>query len=151
AFTAVMSCTRTNAQAPCSPLFPILVAFSRPVPRELASRVALNRTQEPRVARQFGPDDNEPSGDAVETLQFDPPFEERSTLTLTLPETLRDDMGMPLANADRFPLTIRMDALPPLAKFASGEFGIVERFAEGAPGEDRPVLAPLALRRVLPV
>ena len=150
AFNAVMSCTRTNAQAPCSPLFPILVAFSRPVPRELASRVALNGTQEPRVARQFGPDDNEPSGDAVETLQFDPPFQERSTLTLTLPETLRDDMGMPLANADRFPLAITMDAMPPLAKFASGTFGIVERFAEGAPGQDRPALAPLALRRVEP-
>lgn len=150
AFNAVMSCTRTNAQAPCSPLFPILVAFSRPVPRALAAGVALNGTQTPHVARQFGPDDQEASGDAIETLQFDPPFEERSTLTLTLPETLRDDMGMPLANADRFPLTIRMDAMPPLAKFASGEFGIVERFAEGAPGQGRPALAPLALRRVEP-
>ncbi len=150
AFNAVMSCTRTNAQAPCSPLFPVLVAFSRPVPRDLAARVALEAPQGPRVARQFGPEADDPSDDAIETLQFDPPFEERSTLTLTLPDALRDDMGMPLANADRFPLTIRMDAMPPLAKFASGEFGIVERFAEGAPGQDRPALAPLALRRVEP-
>ncbi|MGX5659288.1 alpha-2-macroglobulin family protein [Castellaniella ginsengisoli] len=150
AFNAVMSCTRTNAQAPCSPLFPILVAFSRPVPRDLAARVALDTPQGPRVARQFGPNGEDPSGDTVETLQFDPPFEERSTLTLTLPDTLRDEMGLPLANADRFPLTIGMDAMPPLAKFASGDFGIVERFAEGAPGQERPALAPLALRRVEP-
>ncbi|MGB3275845.1 MAG: MG2 domain-containing protein [Castellaniella sp.] len=148
AFNAVMSCTRTNAQAPCSPLFPILVAFSRPVPRDLAARVALDTPQGPRVARQFGPDGEDASSDAIETLQFDPPFAERSTLTLTLPDALRDDMGSPLANADRFPLTIPLDAMPPLAKFASGEFGIVERFVEGAPGQDRHALAPLALRRV---
>ena len=150
AFNAVMSCTRTHAQAPCSPLFPILVAFSRPVPRELAAHVALNTAKGPLVARQFGPQAEEPPGDTVETLQFDPPFEERSTLTLTLPDALRDDMGLPLANAGRFPLTIEMDAMPPLAKFASGAFGIVERFAEGAPGQGRPALAPLALRRVEP-
>ncbi|MGB7483356.1 MAG: MG2 domain-containing protein [Castellaniella sp.] len=150
AFNAVMSCTRTHAQAPCSPLFPILVAFSRPVPRDLAARVTLESSQGLRTARQFGPEADDPSGDAIETLQFDPPFDERSALTLSFPETLRDDMGLPLANADRFPLTIQMDAMPPLVKFASGEFGIVERFAEGAPGEDRPVLAPLALRRVEP-
>lgn len=150
AFSATMKCTRTNAQAPCSPLFPIVVDFSRPVPRDQAARITLQGLQGPHPAQQFAPGGADPADEAIETLQFDPPFEELSTLTLSVPDGLRDELGLTLSNADRFPLAIQMDAMPPLVKFASGEFGIVERFAEGAPGQDRPVLAPLALRRVGP-
>ena len=50
-----------------------------------------------------------------------------------------DDVGRPLANADRFPLEVDIDAYPPLAKF-SGEFGILEA-NEGA-------VLPVTLRNV---
>ncbi|MGB6241109.1 MAG: MG2 domain-containing protein [Castellaniella sp.] len=146
-FRASMSCTRVNAQAPCSPLFPIGVTFSSPVPRALASQVTLDT---PDGLRRVQTDVDNAGSDAISSLTFGAPFAERSTLRLVLPQDLRDDMGRALANASRFPLNIPIDALPPLVKFASGPFGIVERFAEGAPAQDLPALVPLALRRVGP-
>lgn len=149
AFRATMSCTRTNARAPCSPLFPIRLNFSASVSREQASRVVLETPQGPRTAQQFSP-----KADATEeffdTLEFPPPFDERSVLTLKLPDAVHDNSGRRLKNANRFPLEFEMDGMPPLIKFASGEFGIVERFAEGGPGQSLPALAPLALRRIEP-
>ncbi|EKS9846034.1 alpha-2-macroglobulin, partial [Burkholderia cepacia] len=61
-----------------------------------------------------------------------------------LPSGLHDVTDRPLSNADLFPLATRTAPMPPLAKFASGTFGIVERFAE--PGT--PALVPVTLRNV---
>ncbi|WP_323017580.1 alpha-2-macroglobulin family protein [Castellaniella sp.] len=146
-FRASMNCTRSNAQAPCSPLFPIGLTFSSPVPRALANQV---RLETPNGPRQIQAVDDEAAPDSVSSLTFGAPFAEQSTLRLVLPKDLRDDMGRTLVNASRFPLDVPIDALPPLVKFASGPFGIIERFADGAPAQDRPALAPLALRRVGP-
>ncbi|WP_322999756.1 alpha-2-macroglobulin family protein [Castellaniella sp.] len=146
-FRASMNCTRSNAQAPCSPLFPIGVTFSSPVPRALANQVVLETPDGPRRIQAT---DDGSAPDAVSSLTFGAPFAERSTLRLVLPKNLRDEMGRALVNASRFPLDVPVDALPPLVKFASGPFGIIERFAEGAPAQDAPALVPLALRRVGP-
>ncbi|CAM5181931.1 Alpha-2-macroglobulin OS=Castellaniella defragrans OX=75697 GN=HNR28_001586 PE=3 SV=1 [Castellaniella defragrans] len=59
-------------------------------------------------------------------------------------------MGRVLSNAARFPLSVHTDAMPPLVKFASGPFGIVERFADGPAGAGQVATIPLALRRVGP-
>ena len=59
------------------------------------------------------------------------PFPAHTTLTLHLPEKLVDDAGRTLANAGSFPLTVRTEEDPPLAKFAA-EFGIVEWHASPA-------------------
>ncbi|MGB6008057.1 alpha-2-macroglobulin family protein [Castellaniella sp.] len=146
-FRATMNCTRVNAQAPCSPLFPIGLTFSSPVPRALASQVVLETPDGPT---QVAADDGGAAHDALSSLTFGAPFPERSTLRLVLPKDLRDDAGRPLANASRFPLDVPIDALPPLVKFASGPFGIVERFADGPPAQGLPAMVPLALRRVGP-
>ncbi|WP_298016912.1 MG2 domain-containing protein [uncultured Castellaniella sp.] len=146
-FRATMNCTRVNAQAPCSPLFPISLTFSSPVPRALASQV---RLETPDGPRQVQADADGAASDALSSLTFGAPFPERATLRLVLPKDLRDDAGRPLANAARFPLDVSVDALPPLVKFASGPFGIVERFADGTPAQELPAVVPLALRRVGP-
>ena len=50
-------------------------------------------------------------------------------LPLRFPAGLKDDAGRPLANADQFPLSVRTDRYPPLAKF-SARFGILELKAD---------------------
>lgn len=47
-------------------------------------------------------------------------------------------------HADLFPLKTATAPMPPLAKFSSGSFGIIERFAE----PDMPATLPVTLRRV---
>ncbi|WP_322994877.1 alpha-2-macroglobulin family protein [Castellaniella sp.] len=147
-FQATMSCTRSNAQAPCSPLYPIDLVFSTPVPRALADQVVLETSQGPKAARASS--DGGPGPEAVYNLTFPAPFAENSTLRLVLPQGFHDDIQRPLMNANRFPLDIPIAAMPPLVKFASGPFGIIERFAEGTPAQGLPALVPLALRRVEP-
>ena len=61
----------------------------------------------------------------LERVAFNGPFPEESTAVVTLPAGIVDDSGRPLANAARFPLDLRIDAFPALAKFAA-DFGILE-------------------------
>ena len=42
-----------------------------------------------------------------------------------MPKGMKDDAGRPLANANRFPLAVKTESYPPLAKFAA-RFGILE-------------------------
>ena len=58
---------------------------------------------------------------------------------MQLADGIVDDIGRPLANAERFPLEVTIDSYPPLAKF-SGSFGILEA-NEGA-------VLPVTLRNV---
>src|SRR5690606_4964584 len=53
------------------------------------------------------------------------PLPERSEFTVVLPPGMTDDAGRKLSNQKRFPLAVRTDEHPPLAKFAS-RFGIIE-------------------------
>ncbi|MER1968050.1 alpha-2-macroglobulin family protein [Castellaniella sp. GW247-6E4] len=147
AFAASMRCMREHAQAACSPLGDIVLGFSAPVPTERAMAATLETAQGVRRPASVGVE----APDFVDQLRFEAPFPENEALRLTLPEDIRDDAGRPLSNRARFPLPIPTAALPPLVKFASGTFGVVERFAEApaASGEAAAVV-PLALRRVEP-
>jgi alpha-2-macroglobulin len=58
-------------------------------------------------------------------VKFKGPFPEASTATLTLPGGIVDASGRKLANAQRFPLAVAFDHMPPLVKFAA-PFGIIE-------------------------
>ena len=120
AFTASFSCDRVNPQAGCVPVLPMSLRFSSPVPAEQAARV---RIEGGGVSRK--PDAFEDGARFVDRIEFAPPFAEDQNLKLTLPAELRDDAGRTLANADRYPLDLRTDPAPPLAKFAA-EFGILE-------------------------
>ncbi len=147
AFTASMRCMREHAQAACSPLGDVVLAFSAPVPAERAMAAMLETARGVRHPASLG---DEPP-DFVEQLRFEGPFPENETLRLVLPADVRDDAGRPLSNRARFPLSIPVAALPPLVKFASGTFGVVERFAEAPAASGEAIAAvPLALRRVEP-
>ncbi|WP_397473043.1 alpha-2-macroglobulin family protein [Pusillimonas sp.] len=149
-FKVSTSCQRENANAPCTPVLPIVVSFNAPVAAELAARVRL-RTQ----GGEIPPDtsDEEQLQSLVQQVVFSGPFDPEAELSVVLPDDLRDDAGRPLGNAAQFPLTIRTAAYPALVKFASGTFGTVERFANAPPGSDErahPPTVPLTVRNVEP-
>ena len=143
-FTAELSCERENAQAACMPIRPVTLHFSAPVPRKQleAARLRGDKTEYPPVF------DADLGADAlVDSLRFPAPLPERASFSVSLPEGLKDASGRTLANAASFPLKVATGPMPPLAKFASGSFGIIERFAEGPDG---PALLPLTLRYLEP-
>lgn len=54
---------------------------------------------------------------------------EETKFKINIPDSLKDDAGRKLTNANKYPLEIKSDKYPPLAKF-SGSFGIIELEAE---------------------
>jgi alpha-2-macroglobulin len=139
AFIAQVECTRTNPRAGCAPVQPVSVTFSAPVPRALALGIRL-RTPGGRSLMPAAPPNTR-----IPTLQevtFPSPLPESTTVTVTLPAGLVDDAGRKLENGSRFPLELRIDSYPPLAKF-SGTFGILEAREGG--------VLPVTLRNVEPV
>ncbi|AYZ62311.1 alpha-2-macroglobulin [Burkholderia multivorans] len=139
-FAASFSCERENAKAPCTPLRPLTLSFNAPISRKHAEAIRL-RGPDGSQAPNFAADDK---SEEVTTVTFNPPLPEQAALTIELPSGLRDVTARTLSNADLFPLATRTAPMPPLAKFSSGTFGIVERFAE--PG--MPALVPVTLRNV---
>ena len=122
AFTAQVECTRANARAGCTPTQPIVVNFASPVPRDLALAIRI-KTHD---GETLVPADTESKSiPTLERVSFAGPFPEESTVVVTLPAGIADDSGRTLANAVRFPLEVRIDAFPALAKFAA-DFGILE-------------------------
>lgn len=149
-FKASTSCSRENANAPCTPVLPITVNFNAPVPASLAAQVRLKNQQQEIQPDALSDDEAE---SLVQRVVFSGPFEPETELQLVLPPDLHDDADRPLGNADQFPLTIRTAAYPALVKFASGTFGTVERFANAPPEadeEDYPPTVPLTVRNVEP-
>jgi uncharacterized protein YfaS (alpha-2-macroglobulin family) len=134
-FAAVFQCEKENPKADCSPLSSMHVRFSAPVSRDQAAAVSLRSSD----GKTWKP--QEEDQDVVYGVSFKSPFPEQTAFTLELPAGLKDDADRSLANADKFPLSIRTDRYPPLAKFPA-RFGIVE--LKG----DR--LLPVTLRNVEP-
>ena len=134
-FTAVFQCEKENPKAECSPLSAMHLRFSAPISREQARAIVLRssdgKTWKPREDEQ----------NVVYGVSFKSPFPEQAAFTVELPTGLKDEAERPLANADKFPLSVRTDRYPPLAKFPA-RFGIVE--LKG----DR--LLPVTLRNVEP-
>ena len=138
AFTAEFSCERERANAPCLPIRPMTVRFSSPVPRALAEAVRrVPLAGGSGVAPRFAADDRSP--DVMEVV-FPAPGVERAQFRIDLPREMRDASGRPLSNAGSFPLTVATGDAPPLAKFATAPFGVVEWTPEAA--------VPLTLRHV---
>lgn len=139
-FAASFSCERENAKAPCTPLRPLQVRFNAPIARADAAKLRLNGPSG-SIAPTFRPDDKDAE---ISTVEFAAPLPEHAELSIDIPSHLKDVSGRALTNADLFPLKTSTAPMPPLAKFSSGTFGIVERFAE--PG--MPALVPVTLRNV---
>jgi uncharacterized protein YfaS (alpha-2-macroglobulin family) len=139
AFQATFHCQRENAEADCLPITPMRLSFSAPVAWADVRKAVIRGPG----GKQWQPEQiSTDSQDAyVGDITFAGPFPERSAFTVEIPPAVKDDAGRVLTNADKFPLTVKTDEYPPLAKFAAG-FGILEL-------GNNPLL-PVTLRNVEP-
>lgn len=119
-FKIKFTCERETAQGPCIPLTPITVTFSWPVAPAQARRVVLVAPDGKRLNPKF---DNQPE---VSSVTFNGPFAESAQYSIDVPRDIVDVTGRALANASKFPMALRTDQFPPLAKF-SARFGIIEQ------------------------
>ena len=145
-FKATFRCKRENAKANCMPILPMQLNFSAPVSWDYAKRIVLKaqgKTYKPEKAASYGYGDEEAEEEAegpvpaetdentVYGVTFKGPFPENSSFSMELPKDLKDDAGRSLENRDRFPLAVKTDVFPPLAKF-SARFGIIEQKGDAA-------------------
>lgn len=147
AFSARFQCDRVNADAHCIPFLPFNLIFSSAIPSTLANQIKLlDEKGESYPAEAIDP----AKQTSVERLTFKGPFPELANFKIQLPEGLKDDAGRVLENAKQFPLTVKTDEYPPLAKF-NGEFGILEWKVGGVlPVTLRNVEAPVAAQQASP-
>jgi uncharacterized protein YfaS (alpha-2-macroglobulin family) len=141
AFEAKFTCDRVNADADCIPAFPMTLNFSSPITVENAQQIMLIAPGVKPVKPVIT--ENDKKSGFVQTISFPTPLPEKTRFKIILPQVFTDDAGRPLNNASSYPLEVRTDENPPLAKFAAN-FGILELNA--APGT--PPLLPLTLRNV---
>ncbi|MFB3903509.1 MAG: alpha-2-macroglobulin [Acidobacteriota bacterium] len=128
-FTATFGCLRVNVDSECVPLTRMSLSFSAPVPWAKARQITLTGPG----GKKWAPYDvNQEEGEEqadrdrhVYRVDFQPPFPPSSVFRIDLPAGVQDDSGRTLSNAGSFPLTVRTDDYPPLAKFAA-DFGILE-------------------------
>ncbi|HYB21984.1 MAG TPA: MG2 domain-containing protein, partial [Thermodesulfobacteriota bacterium] len=137
AFSAAFRCERENPRAGCLPITPMAIDFSAPVAKEAAQEIVLKGPE----GRAWKPAFKGDERDFIYDLAFQGPFPENSNFQIQLPPGLKDDAGRSLVNADKFPLAVRTEGFPPLAKFSS-RFGILELKAD-------PTL-PVTLRNLEP-
>jgi uncharacterized protein YfaS (alpha-2-macroglobulin family) len=132
-FSVEFSCQRENPNAACIPIQPMFLNFTAAISEDQANKIVLK-----------GPDGKiwKPGvKEETNSVSFKSPFPENTSFVVELPPGLKDISGRPLVNADKFPLKVRTDRYPPLAKFAA-RFGILESKAD-------PIL-PVTLRNVEP-
>jgi len=122
AFEAQFGCERENAQAACIPVTPMSLSFSAPITADNAKRIEIAGPDGIPHAAQL-PDGANTSD--IRGVSFPGPFDESSRYKIEIPAGLTDDTGRQLSNAARFPMTVKTDTFPPLAKF-SARFGIIE-------------------------
>lgn len=125
---ASFSCERENADAACSPLGTWEVRFSHPISRKLAEKVLLRTSEGKRKPDLTG----NGAKDDITTASFKPPFPGPAEHSIELPDNIVDNDGGELSNGKDFPLKIKSTGLPPLAKFATSPFGILELNADPA-------------------
>ncbi len=123
AFKAEFRCERENRRAHCIPVTPMVLRFSAPVPWEQARQIVLVGPQGRRWKAAAAEDGEKAM--VVHHVVFKGPFPEKAVFRVEVPSGLTDDAGRPLINAGAFPLTVKTEEFPPLAKF-SARFGIVE-------------------------
>jgi alpha-2-macroglobulin len=142
-FIATFTCERENAQSACLPLRPMTLSFNAPVSRKSAAAIRLASSKD-SFKPKFEADADDESTVAGVSFVGTGVLPEQTQFTLDIPKDFKDVSGRSLRNADSFPLKVATGVMPPLAKFSSSNFGIVERFAEpdGAP------MLPVTLRNV---
>ena len=124
-FTVETRCERENAKADCTPLTPIRLVFSAPVPWTQAQAVRLVGA----TGTPLSPEAPDEPSEFVGDLSFAPPFPPETSFRVDLPADLRDDAGRALPEGTA--LTVKTAPYPPLAKF-SARFGLLEAKADPA-------------------
>ncbi|MBF0556065.1 MAG: alpha-2-macroglobulin, partial [Nitrospirae bacterium] len=125
-FTASFQCLKERATSGCIPIAPMKLYFSAPIDKKTADQIVIK--SENKVWRPKPDADEEEDPGYTNRVVFDGPFPERTPFRVVLPDGLKDETGRPLSNRGKFPMNIRTDAYPPLAKFAA-RFGIIEQKA----------------------
>jgi uncharacterized protein YfaS (alpha-2-macroglobulin family) len=128
-FRIEFSCERENAQAACLPLGNMTLKFSSAIDRKWAEQVVL-KTSDGKRKPKFS--DDEGAQQEFTELKFPGPFPQSSEASIELPSKLVDLDDYPPANASQFPLKVNIAAMPPLVKFATAPFGILELNADPA-------------------
>jgi uncharacterized protein YfaS (alpha-2-macroglobulin family) len=123
-FTAKFNCERENPKAKCIPILPMSLDFSAPVSWEYAGNIILKGSNN-KVYAPSKLNEGEEKAEFVSSISFKGPFPENTSFTIEIPKDIKDDARRSLTNLDKFPLTVKTDAYPPLAKF-SARFGIIE-------------------------
>ncbi|MGO8991549.1 MAG: alpha-2-macroglobulin family protein [bacterium] len=134
-FTAEFRCEREHKGAGCIPILPMNLYFSASISKNQANRIVLKGPDGKIWKPQIGEEEE------IYNVLFKGPFPEDTNFSVEIPPGLKDVSDRRLINADKFPLSVRTDKYPPLAKF-SARFGIVELKPE-------PVL-PVTLRNLEP-
>ena len=129
-FTASFTCERENAQAACTPVRPVRVDFTSPIPRATAERFVLRFVDGGKTIERHPGFDADNRSATTSQIEFKPPFAENAELVVDAPKDLVDDSGRALSNASLFPLRSKTALAPPLAKFAAAPFGILELNAD---------------------
>ena len=127
-FNISFRCTRENSDSGCIPLLPMRLVFSSPVPINYAEKIILKgggKTYKPSKYKDYYSDDNDKKLEFVTEVEFKGPFPEKTNFTIEIPKDIKDDDGRIPVNLKNFPLKIKTEAYPPLAKF-SARFGIIE-------------------------
>ncbi len=96
---------------------PMRLVFSAPISKEDAAKIAVVTGKDAAKSMAWKPETEEDGESDVSYLTFRGPFPEKSLLNVHIPPGLRDISGRSLSNADRFPLPVRTDTYPALAKF----------------------------------
>ena len=136
-FSVEFNCTRENSASGCIPFGDMRLYFSAPISKGQAAKSVLKSANGMSLKPHF-----ESDNDDISSLRFKGPFQENTNFTVHLPTGLKDHSGRGLVNADKFPLSVRTGAYPPLAKFSS-RFGILELKANAG--------LPVTLRNVEPL
>ena len=138
-FTAKFRCMKEKPQGGCIPLSPMRLVFSAPISKEDAAKIAVVTGKDAAKSMAWKPGTEEDGESDVSYLTFRGPFPEKSLLNVHIPAGLRDISGRSLSNADRFPLPVRTDTYPALAKFPD-RFGVVE--------SGREAILPVTVRNI---
>jgi hypothetical protein len=138
-FNARFRCMKEKPQGGCIPLSPMRLVFSAPISKKDAAKITMATGRDTAKGKAWKPMMEEDGESDITYLTFRGPFPEKSLLTVRLPEGLRDISGRTLSNAGKFPLSVRTDAYPALAKFPD-RFGVVE--------SGREALLPVTVRNI---
>jgi alpha-2-macroglobulin len=122
-FSARFECSRVNPQAGCNPVRPAYIRFTAPVPLASAKAIRLSFPDGTTLSPNFSKDDENKA--TISDVKFEKPLPVDTKATISIPTGIKDESGRALTNAARFPLEVKIDAAPPLVKFAA-PFGIIE-------------------------